>query len=201
MRDGAVTTVGVHGMKGEVPEADPETGDIPSDAVQTSFYSKGDASYYHAHRRRNELPEEHRVEPRKIGENTPLPEPKAVAHAINFDGEQDSGRASRRILNYAWGDEGDDQDLHLRRHGAGRHRRRRRRPRRRDRGRLAAEMSRGSGGTWPDRLGTLEVMSSAKTGARSTDYRRAPSLQGFRSRRCWDDTRWTASVLRARSKS
>lgn len=46
--------------------------------------------------RRNELPEEHRVagggEPRKIGEtDTPLPEPKAAAHAINLDGEEASG--------------------------------------------------------------------------------------------------------------
>merc|ERR1711982_42627 len=60
IRDGALVTVGVHGMKTEEPLPDPETGEIPNDAVTNSICTKGDASYYYASKG-PQLPEEQRI--------------------------------------------------------------------------------------------------------------------------------------------
>merc|ERR1719471_1985768 len=97
-------------MRGDAPVPDPETGEIPDDAVNTSIYTKGDASYYHAHARKGELLEEHRIvsggEPVKLGESdVPLPEPKSAQRLLNEDEDGESGKPERPISNYAWGDE------------------------------------------------------------------------------------------------
>lgn len=114
VRDGATITVGIHGMKGDVPEVDPETGEMPEDAVNKSIASKGDASYYHAHKRGGgaALPEEHRIvsggEPEKLGEKffVPLEEKKSLKQQMDEqEGRKDTNRAEKPIRNYSWGDE------------------------------------------------------------------------------------------------
>lgn len=115
VRDRCVITVGVHGMKGGSFEADDAEADSAADAVRSSICRKGDASYYHAHRRKgDELPEEMRIAaggpPRKMGESSePLPEPVAPGKLpmAREDGSLGESRPERRILSYAWGDEKD----------------------------------------------------------------------------------------------
>eukprot|EP00747_Dinoflagellata_sp_TGD_P092739 gnl/TRDRNA2_/TRDRNA2_165510_c0_seq1.p1 gnl/TRDRNA2_/TRDRNA2_165510_c0~~gnl/TRDRNA2_/TRDRNA2_165510_c0_seq1.p1 ORF type:complete len:220 (+),score=52.74 gnl/TRDRNA2_/TRDRNA2_165510_c0_seq1:79-738(+) len=119
--DGAVITVGVHGMPGsntQVYEENPE--EVPSDAVQQSIYCKGDASYYHAHgRKSSELPDDLRVQ----SGGAPVPfQPKAEQPLAKTgldgrtglvtkvpsscdDEDQQSDRSEKAILNYSWGDE------------------------------------------------------------------------------------------------
>jgi len=118
VRDGAVITVGVHGMKGDIVDLDPETGELPTDAVNTSICSRGDSSYYHAHRRKADLPEEHRIvsggAPQKLGESSELlPEPKAPGKAIVTEEGEEPGRSERPISNYAWGDEKDTVKIYI----------------------------------------------------------------------------------------
>lgn len=112
IHDGAVITVGVHGMKGDAMHPDPETGDVPSDAVNASIASKGDSSYYHAHSRPMTLPEEHRIvsggEPEKLTGTLEkeLEERKTMKQQIaENEGRKDATRAERPIRNYSWGDE------------------------------------------------------------------------------------------------
>lgn len=122
VRDGCIITVGVHGMRGDAAEADPETGEVASDAVNTSISRKGDASYYHAHRRKgDELPEEHRIAsggaPQKLGDvAAPLSEPVAAGKMIMASGQEgpaEDSRPERRISNYAWGDEQDFVKIYI----------------------------------------------------------------------------------------
>jgi len=112
VRDGAIITVGVHGMKGTEPAEDPETGEVPGDAVNSSIATKGDTSYYHAHSRGLTLPEEHRIvsggAPEKLTGSleVPLEEPKTLKQQLaETDGEKQAGRPERPIRNYSWGDE------------------------------------------------------------------------------------------------
>jgi len=111
VKDGAVLTVGVHGMRNEGPDLDADEGEAPTDAVGISICSKGDASYYHAHRRRqDDVPEEHRIvsggAPQKLGESdAPLPEPQAPGRLVLQAGSDEPARPERAILSYSWGDE------------------------------------------------------------------------------------------------
>mmetsp|Transcript_126973 Transcript_126973/g.353637 ORF Transcript_126973/g.353637 Transcript_126973/m.353637 type:complete len:287 (-) Transcript_126973:117-977(-) len=110
--DGAIITVGVHGMRGDAPSPDPETGEMPNDAVNNSIATKGDASYYHAHSRPSMLPEEHRIvsggAPAKLSGDlvVPLEEPKTLKQQIEeSEGRKDVTRGEKPIRNYSWGDE------------------------------------------------------------------------------------------------
>lgn len=111
VRDGAVISVGVHGMKGGDIEPDPDTGEVPTDAVGTSIAAKGDASYYHAHRQHCDVPEEVRIvsggPPQKLSEtDAPLPEPKSLKQQLEIDEEgEESKRPQKQIHAYSWGDE------------------------------------------------------------------------------------------------
>mmetsp|Transcript_15433 Transcript_15433/g.46302 ORF Transcript_15433/g.46302 Transcript_15433/m.46302 type:complete len:282 (-) Transcript_15433:117-962(-) len=112
VRDGAVITVGVHGMKGQMP-IEVESGEVPADAVARSM-AKGETSYYFSHSKQSEVPEEHRVvsggAPAKFRETEELlPEPKSMARRpILGAGETDvNARSERPISHYAWGDEKD----------------------------------------------------------------------------------------------
>lgn len=103
IEDSAVLTVGVHGTGGG-HSYDEE--DLPDTAVENSIAAKGENSYYFAHSRKADVPEEHRIvsggSPKKLGEGEALPEPVAAKKQLDMD--QDA-RPERAILNYAWGDE------------------------------------------------------------------------------------------------
>ena len=98
IEDSAVLTVGVHGTGGGQ-----NTEELPDTAVENSIAAKGENSYYFAHAKTAEVPEEHRIvsggSPKKLAEGEPLPEPISAMKL----GEQQ--RPERAILNYAWGDE------------------------------------------------------------------------------------------------
>jgi hypothetical protein len=113
--DGALVTVGVHGMRGggDPEVVDPETGEALDDAVHNSINDKGDTSYYFGSSRKSNLTEEQRIvsggAPQKIaeGETQTLPTTEALpsASAMFEDGAIEPGRARKAIKNYAWGDE------------------------------------------------------------------------------------------------
>lgn len=112
VHDGAVITVGVHGMKGLDPSLLEADGEAAGDAVSNSIAAKGDASYYHAHARPGSLPEEHRVvsggEPEKLTGDLAkgLEEHKTLKQMIaENEGRKDASRGERPIRNYSWGDE------------------------------------------------------------------------------------------------
>mmetsp|Transcript_87186 Transcript_87186/g.255185 ORF Transcript_87186/g.255185 Transcript_87186/m.255185 type:complete len:287 (-) Transcript_87186:322-1182(-) len=121
VHDGAVITVGVHGMKGvEALMPDPETGEVPGDAVSASIASRGDSSYYHAHARNASLPEEHRIvsggEPEKLSGDfaKPIEEHKTVKQQIaESEGRKDASRPERPIRNYSWGDEKQNVKIYI----------------------------------------------------------------------------------------
>jgi len=107
--DSAIITVGVHGMRGQTSfAAVEEDGEIPRDAVQNSIYAKGDSSYYFAHTRKSDVPEEHRIvsggAPQKLAESQTLPEPISGHRQLRME-EDETQRPERHISNYAWGDE------------------------------------------------------------------------------------------------
>ena len=100
VEDSAVLTVGVHGTGSRSYEDD----ELPETAVEHSMARNGDTSYYFAHARRAELPEEHRIvsggEPRSLG-------------ASGEQSEVSVGRPQRAIKSYAWGDEKEAVKLYV----------------------------------------------------------------------------------------
>lgn len=108
VRDGAILTVGVHGVAGGGHQNHVEDEDLPEDAVQNSIAVKGETSYYFAHSRKADVPEEHRIvsggEPQKLCETEALKEPMSSMRKIRAE-EEGLLRPERAILNYAWGDE------------------------------------------------------------------------------------------------
>jgi len=126
--DGAVITVGVHGMKGsdDPVDLDPETGEpVPGDHVQDSINRKGDASYYHAHGRKSELTEEQRIvsggAPQMLaqGEGQALPTTEPVPYTVAMFDEtgEESERPRRAMKNYAWGDEKEFVKIYISKEG------------------------------------------------------------------------------------
>ncbi|OLQ15585.1 Nephrocystin-3 [Symbiodinium microadriaticum] len=92
VRDGAILTVGVHGVAGGGHQNHVEDEDLPEDAVQNSIAVKGETSYYFAHSRKADVPEEHRIvsggEPQKLSETEALPEPMSSMRKIRAEEEQ-----------------------------------------------------------------------------------------------------------------
>ena len=99
VEDGAVLTVGVHGTGSRSYE----DSELPDTAVEHSMARNGDTSYYFAHARRAELPEEHRIvtggSPRSLGQ-------APVAPLV-------PERPQRAIKSYAWGDEKEAVKLYV----------------------------------------------------------------------------------------
>ena len=105
IEDLAVLTVGVHGTTGG-GNGYLDDEDLPQTAVENSLAAKGETSYYFAHSRKMEVPEEHRIvsggSPQKLGETQlPLSEPVPAKKQLSSE----LVRPERAILNYAWGDE------------------------------------------------------------------------------------------------
>ncbi|CAJ1343170.1 unnamed protein product [Effrenium voratum] len=111
IEDSAVLTVGVHGTGGR-QTAVVSDDELPQDAVQNSIAVKGDSSYYFAHSRKMDVPEEHRIvsggAPQRLGEAEALKEPVRQV----LEGEEPQ-RPERAILNYAWGDEKEAVKLYV----------------------------------------------------------------------------------------
>mmetsp|Transcript_158898 Transcript_158898/g.281682 ORF Transcript_158898/g.281682 Transcript_158898/m.281682 type:complete len:288 (-) Transcript_158898:68-931(-) len=114
--DGAVITVGVHGLKSDAPLQDPETGEVPDDAVGSSLATRGDTSYYHAHRGRaqdSRVTEEQRIvsggAPQMLAEGEAealsSAEKRPMSMLLFEDDSSEAGRARRAMKNYSWGDE------------------------------------------------------------------------------------------------
>lgn len=104
IEDCAVITVGVHGTGSGQSHVDED--ELPQTAVENSIAAKGDTSYYFAHSRKMDVPEEHRIvsggSPQKLGEVEALSEPVPKKTLASDD---QPSRPERAILNYAWGDE------------------------------------------------------------------------------------------------
>lgn len=126
--DGAMITVGVHGLRtnDDEVEVDPETGEpVASDAVQNSMNTKGDSSYYFAHNRKSDLTEEQRIvsggAPQKIAEGEaqaiPTLEPPPPSASLFDDEVEEPGRPRKAILNYAWGDEKEVVKIYISKEG------------------------------------------------------------------------------------
>ena len=109
IEDSAVLTVGVHGTSGGQNYTDEE---LPDTAVENSIAAKGENSYYFAHSRKADVPEEHRIvsggSPQKLGEGAALAEPISAMKLAS-----DQVRPERAILNYAWGDEKDSVKIYV----------------------------------------------------------------------------------------
>lgn len=124
--DGAVITVGIHGMKGDTVAEDPETGELPDDAVNSSIAVKGDTSYYHAHRgKKTNLTEEQRIvsggAPQMLaeGETEVLSrtEARPISSLLFEDDSTEAGRPRRAIKNYSWGDEKETIKIYIHKEG------------------------------------------------------------------------------------
>mmetsp|Transcript_2346 Transcript_2346/g.4953 ORF Transcript_2346/g.4953 Transcript_2346/m.4953 type:complete len:284 (-) Transcript_2346:244-1095(-) len=118
--DGSTLTVGVHGSLGSRVALDADADD-DGDAVQSSMERHGEASYYFAHTRKYELPEEKRIvsggDPQKLQEdlNAPAPTPPDILDvgAMVFDEDFAPKRAERHMRSYSWGDERDFVKIYI----------------------------------------------------------------------------------------
>jgi len=117
VRDGAIITVGIHGLKGNM-DIDVENAEIPDDHVQRSIYAKGESSYYFAHARKGDLDDEQRIvsggPPAKLMETEAMKGDARVPLSKLMDEEDDTpARPMRPIRNYSWGDEKENIKIYI----------------------------------------------------------------------------------------